>query len=497
MTMTPKLRTLGMAAAAVSLAGCYFIKASNPDPYDRFGWASSVSDNLLLVGAPEEDSAARAVNGEESDNSAWNAGAAYVYNRDGDTWSLEAYLKPSNAAKDQRFGKAVAAATEAEVLVVGAPFESGDGSDPEDTSMPRAGAVYVFERNINGRWTETGYLKAKFPDRSHHFGDSVAVSADGSTIIIGAPLNRSASDTVNFNEADDSLVAAGAAYVFVKQAGAWTQTAFLKPENPGERDLFGTSVDVNFDGSRVVVGAQNERSGNGDPVDNSCINCGAAYVFDREGEDPSAWHQSAYLKPLNPVERRQFGRDVAINDPGTRIAVGAPHMSNYGPDEDDPFPHVYIFELDDPVWYQAQTLTATDPEHSDAFGHSLDFSPGGRYLMVGAPEDNGSGTGINPADDNDPAYYATGAAYIYEYDGRRYGQTHYIKGFDDDAYDVAGYSVSISGAQAVMGIPGEDSGDTGANNLDGDEAKFTDNSVADSGAAMLLNLPGDLGLSAD
>src|SRR4029450_12959791 len=72
-----------------------YLKASNTDIFDTFA-AVAVSGDTVLVGAYNESSNATGINGDQSDNSAQSAGAAYVFVRNGTTWSQQAYLKASN-----------------------------------------------------------------------------------------------------------------------------------------------------------------------------------------------------------------------------------------------------------------------------------------------------------------------------------------------------------------------------------------------------------------
>ena len=73
-----------------ALAQVAYIKASNPDRADNFGDAVSLSGDTLVVGAGSEDSATTGINGNQADNSKGNAGAAYVFVRNGATWSRQA-----------------------------------------------------------------------------------------------------------------------------------------------------------------------------------------------------------------------------------------------------------------------------------------------------------------------------------------------------------------------------------------------------------------------
>src|SRR2546425_1058073 len=95
-----------------------YLKASNPDVNDSFGYSVAICSNTVVVGAKEEWSNAIGVNGDEANNSAQYAGAAYVFIRNGTTWSQQAYLKASNTGVSDRFGHSVAVS--GDTVVVGA-----------------------------------------------------------------------------------------------------------------------------------------------------------------------------------------------------------------------------------------------------------------------------------------------------------------------------------------------------------------------------------------
>jgi FG-GAP repeat len=111
-----------------------YLKASNTDAVDSFGSSVAVSGDTVIVGASLESSSATGVNGDESDNSAGGAGAAYVFVRNGVTWSQQAYLKASNTELQDRFG--ISAAIEGDTGVVGAELQPSQET--------RSGAAYVF-----------------------------------------------------------------------------------------------------------------------------------------------------------------------------------------------------------------------------------------------------------------------------------------------------------------------------------------------------------------
>ena len=106
----------------------------------------AVSGDTVVVGAPEEDSSATGVNGDQSNNSASDSGAAYVFVRSGTTWSQQAYLKASNTEPYDDFGYSVAVS--GDTVVVGASREdsnaTGVNGDQANNDLVYAGAAYVF-----------------------------------------------------------------------------------------------------------------------------------------------------------------------------------------------------------------------------------------------------------------------------------------------------------------------------------------------------------------
>ena len=137
------------------------MKASNTEADDANGYSVAISGDTLVVGAHSEDSGATGVGGDESDDSAPSAGAAYVFVRSGATWSQQAYLKASNTGSGDYFGLSVAIS--GDTLVVGAYREgsgaTGVGGDESDDSALQSGAAYVFVRS-GATWSQQAYLKA-------------------------------------------------------------------------------------------------------------------------------------------------------------------------------------------------------------------------------------------------------------------------------------------------------------------------------------------------
>jgi len=300
-----------------------YLKASNTGADDNFGGFVSLSadGSTLAVGAVDESSAATGINGDQADNSARTSGE----------WQQQAYIKASNTGAGDIFGR-VSLSADGNTLAVGAPSESsaatGINGDQADNLAPFSGAVYVFVRT-SGLWQQQAYVKASNSDFADDFGRSVSLSADGNTLAVGAPGERSATTGINGDQADNSVDDSGAAYVFARSNGLWQQQAYVKPSNSGFADDFGSSVSVSADGNTLAVGARREDSAatgiNGDQADNSAPFSGAVYVFARTS---GQWQQQAYIKSGNPDDNDLFGSSVSVSANGNTLAVGVINESS-------------------------------------------------------------------------------------------------------------------------------------------------------------------------
>ncbi len=391
-----------------------YLKASNTGGGDNFGYSVAVSGDTIVVGARQEDSLATGVNGNQADNSALSAGAAYVFVRTNGVWTQEAYLKASNTGSLDNFGYSVAVS--GDTIVVGAVGEdsiaTGVNGNQADNSATEAGAAYLFVRT-NGVWSQQAYLKASNTGSADAFGISVAVSGD--TVVVGARSEASSATGVNGNQADNSRSNAGAAYVFVRTNGAWSQEAYLKASNTGAGDLFGTSVAAA--GDTIVVGALWEDSSttgvNGNQADNSALNSGAAYVFVRVS---GTWSQEAYLKASNTGGGDYFGAVVSVS--GDWIVVGGALEDSSatgvnGSQTDNSATDAgaaYIFSRTNGAWVQEAYLKASNTDGGDQFGYFVAVSGG--TVVVGANLEDSNATGVN-GNQADNSAAESGAAYVF------------------------------------------------------------------------------------
>jgi T5SS/PEP-CTERM-associated repeat protein len=389
-----------------------YLKASNPGFVDSFGSSVAISGDTIVIGAIFEDSNATGVNGDQSNNSGTNSGAAYVFVRSGTNWSQQAYLKASNTDVNDRFGGSVAISSD--TIVVGALGEAsnatGVNGNQNDNSAPTSGAAYVFVRN-GTTWSQQAYLKSTnvFHNGAAAFGLPVAVSGD--TAVLGLAGDN------------DTAENRGGAYVFVRNGTAWSFQTRLAASNADANDRFGDAVALS--GDTIVVGATSEDGNatgvNGDGSNNAATGSGAAYVFVRSG---TTWTQQAYLKASNTGTGDSFGESVAVS--ADTVVVGAPFEDSNatGVNGDgannlsESSGAAYVYARNGTTWSFQAYLKASNTEVTspppgfvqDRFGSSVAVS--GDFMIAGAPFEDSSAVGVNSGQNNNSAD-AAGAVYVF------------------------------------------------------------------------------------
>lgn len=362
------------------------LRSPGTDP-TGFGLSVAISGDTVVIGAPQEDMADPA----NSASTLNMAGAAYVFVREGSLWVLQARLVAAVPGDRDKFGSRIA--IDGNTIAVAAPTEDGASTgingDPTNVGAVESGAVYVFGRS-GSTWTQTAYIKASNTDAGDWFGFSIDIDAD--TLVVGAAGEASSSTgTVGSDQSDDESAFAGAAYVFKRNAGAWSQQSYLKPSNTRPGFFFGGSVTVS--GDMLAVGAPGEDSSatgvggnqNGPFADDA----GATFVFTRSN---TTWSQQAYLKASNTEIDDEFGGSVALD--GDKLVVGAMNESSgatgiNGSQSDDSQPSAgaaYMFLRTGTAWSQVAYAKASDTDEHDTFGQAVDISGGA--VLIGAPGDN-------------------------------------------------------------------------------------------------------------
>ncbi|MCY1070631.1 hypothetical protein OV090_38170 [Nannocystis sp. RBIL2] len=242
-----------------------YVKALNTQPFAEFGAALALSPagDILVVGAPRENSAATGVDGDPWLGAVDKAGAVYVYSHENGQWAHRTYLKASNTGQSDQFGSALALSADGNTLAVSAPWESGKSAGvngDQSDGATYSGAVYMFTQQ-DGAWSQQAYIKASNPQQFDTFGYAIALSSDGDTLAVGAPCESSAATELDGDQANDDTPSAGAVYLFSRQGQAWQQDAYVKAPNPGEWAVFGASVALSGDGGILVAGSPGEEGG--------------------------------------------------------------------------------------------------------------------------------------------------------------------------------------------------------------------------------------------
>lgn len=204
---------MGSLAEAVG-----YVKPSNTDADDLFGWsvALSADGNTMAISALGEDGNAAGLDGDPTSDSAPDAGAVHLYRRDPTTggWTQQAYVKPFNTNANDYFGWKVALSGDGDTLAVSATQEDsnakGVDGNPIDNSVEDSGAVYVFGFDAINGWTQRAYLKPTNTGAGDNFGASLALSAEGYTLAIGADGEDSEATGIDGDQSNDSLLGAGA-----------------------------------------------------------------------------------------------------------------------------------------------------------------------------------------------------------------------------------------------------------------------------------------------
>ncbi len=437
-----------------------YFKSSNPEYFDQFGMSVSISGdgNTLAVGAPQEDSASAGVNGDQSDNSIKDAGAAYVFVRRNAGWVQQAYIKASNPEERAYFGAALDLSADGNTLAVGASDEDGSAvginAEPNPRERLNAGAVYVYVRSGDA-WAQQAYIKASNVDQEapaccasgagYLFGENLSISADGNTLAVGAAGEARGDIGINGDKNNESGVTsgAGAVYVFVRDGVNWQQQAHITAASPHDTRQFGRSLGLSADGSTLAVGLYDA---GGEPIffrgasPSPSYYYGAAYVYTRSG---SHWTPEAQLRNISG-ELSAYGWSLSLSGDGNTIAVAT-------------VGGVDIHERTGGVW-SAQTFL-------DGYRFSLALSDDGNTLVTANSAESSASTGVGGYSGLEIAKKNSGAVHVHIRRDGVWLSPVYVKASNTDTDDRFGAATAVSsdGNTLVAGAFGEDGNSAGFN----------------------------------
>lgn len=376
---------------------------SAPAEGDEYGWSAVVDGDIIAVGAPYHDDVAE------------DAGAVFIFERNGDGWVETAKLLPPFGEKDGWFGRWLA--LDDGRLLVGAPYEdlwrASDGEWVVD-----AGAAYIYEK-VAGEWMRTSTLLPESLAPGLSFGWSVAIHGDRLAVSAWA-------ETVG-----EDL--AGAVYVYRETKGLWRLEARITPPEPQAIHQFGR--DIELERNVLVVGAPGH---DGDELED----IGAVFVYHQYDH---AWNFTGTFIAPDGGEGDALGSQIALALPW--FAAGA--HSHDG--EDIEAGAVYVWRLGD-YWALHSRLTASDAVLGDWFGYAPALE--GERLVIGSPHRADPDTGL----------LRTGAAYLFELEGDQWIERGVVGPVDPVLHGEQaefGWVTDVDGGTVVVGawLADTDAGD--------------------------------------
>ena len=281
-------------------------------------------------------------------------GAAWIWTRNGESWSVQGSKLVGSGFVNSPVIRSVHQGSSVALSADGNTLVVGGANDNFG-----AGAIWIWTKSSSG-WTQQGekLAGAVAPDALAYQGTSVAVSADGNIVVAGG----------NYD-----LDQAGASWVWVRSAGVWSQqsTKLLGSGVDGPRAQQGASVSLSADGNTAIIGG---------PLDNGQV--GAAWVWNRSG---SVWTQPQPKLISSGAEgHASQGGAVALSADGNTAIVGGAN--------DDPYGAAWIWTRSAGVWSQQAKLIGSGSVLGNVGtarqGFSVALSADGNTAIVGAPLDN-------------------------------------------------------------------------------------------------------------
>ncbi len=398
----------------ITITETFKLTVSDATPGDEFGLSVAIDGDTIVVGARKDD------------ENAIDAGAAYIYERQGIVWVQIKKLLASDGSFNDRFGRDVD--IDGDTVVIGAQYDNVGATD--------SGSVYIFDRNQGGanNWGEVKKITASDPQHEAHFG--VRLALQGDQLLVSAPAHSSSPHH-------------GAGYLFERNQGGsnnWGQVKKFVGSDSNAADAFAVGVEI--DGDTIILGARlHDSAGN---------NAGAAYIFERNHGGPDNWGEVVKITASDPATDAEFGKEVAIE--GDVVVIGAPHKNELGASSGA----VYIFERHaggPNNWGEVDKLVPGNGAAGDSFGWSVLLH--NNNLIIGAPESyNGQ----------------TGGAYLYQYQAGQWLELIRLQASDGASNDSFGQWAGMLQNIVIVGARRDD------------DACPT-NPNCDSGSAYVFHLP--------
>ena len=392
------------------------LTAPDAEPSDSFGSEVAIEGDLLAIGALGDDDGGPDV------------GAVYVYRFNGETWTLETKLFPTDASESAHFGRAVS--TDGEVIVVGADSDGVGGS------------AYVY-RFDGLQWIQEVKLVPPDPLPWDCFGSAVAVR--GRHLIVANPC-----------AGDVLCLGAGSAQAYRHHDFfGWQAIGKLTAPAPVCGGSFGESVGINRDSSnnpklfdRLAIAA---------PGDNDDL--GQVYVF----TSIFGWTLVDMLAPADLEPGANFAAlSLGIKD--ELLAVGA-----VGDPDGDPEAAVYVY-----CDFQLQTTLSPSELSGPSVLFAASVAVDAGLIVAGAPFDG-----------------PDGSAYVFRFVDGLWQETAKLLTSDDPGmFPLLGLSVAVSGQWVAAAAAGDDSAGMNAGSVYLYQLDFSDNN--NNGLVDVCECPADI-----
>ena len=497
------------------LTAITYIKASNADAGDWFGWSIAVSGDgkTMAVGAPAEASSEKGVTAGTTggaSNDSPTSGAVYVFAKVNGNWTQEAYLKASNTEQpksdanpidplpNDRFGYAISISSDGNTLAVSAINEDspsyGIKCNENNYAMSstyssnsstytaiksvsyNVGAIYIFKRT-NTTWAQTSYIKPAdtlnyiLSGATLGFGSHIALSGDGKTLAVGNTVDPYTTTGIAMAQSSASSIAC---YEYYPSSSSTSSTSSSSSSS---------SSNSSSSSSSSVPGGSGS---------------GAVHIFKEIGSD---WVEEAHIKASDASPDDNFGASIALSYNGDTLAVGAIGAEELVANSSSSASSVkatatvnvngtdfysaldsgavYIYKRNPDTWQESSKIVPANQGWGQQFGYALALSDDGKTLAVGTPGDwsRASGTTGSPTNytneadlvysstygyyiqpkldtARDKSSYASGAAYVYKYSdtANSWNQEGYLKASNPQTGYQFGSTLSLSGSGDILAV---------------------------------------------
>lgn len=415
----------GKVYTYVLLDGAWSLELELTSPNKRdnewFGFRLALTDTTLCIGAAQADS-----------EDVLNCGGVYTYDLSYESASVvrqrsivdftsSAFgLSGTVVAQEivhnettygDLFGFSVAIGNNGNLLAVGARKRTVSG-------IVSAGKVYLYNR-VGSSWVYSAELTASDKATNDQYGSSIAISANGDRIIVGA-----------FTKDVSGITDCGQVYIYVLSGGVWVEESVLSGSDRATSDQFGYAVAIDASGTRLAVGAYNKTV-------SAIAGAGKVYLYTRSG---SAWILETTLTASVITASMYFGTGLAFNTDATLLAVGAAGKTFGGTTACGT---VTFYTRVGSTWTIGSEIAASDKQTNAQFGVCLAFDSTNTRLAVGANlHDSSVASNI-------------GKVYVFRYVNNAWVQDNAFVNNSNIPAEQWGNSVAFSfdGTRIIIGAP--------------------------------------------